>query len=143
MFLQQFDKVRDRLEAKPPVAAEEERRLFRFRHVFENGPRHVVGLVPGDRGQSQNFLDREVTLKQVDHPGLDLGLIPSARQPFSPELDGFKGNLASAGQVADGYSEGVRQCNENAGTGKRLVAFIFADRLRRNPVANLCLQFPK
>ena len=143
VFLQELDEVRDRLEAKPPVAAEEERRLFRFHHVFENGPRRVLGSVPSDSGQAHKFLDREIALKQVDHPGLDLGFLPSARQPFSPEFDGLKDNLASAEQVADGHSEGGRECDENAGAGKRLVALILADRLRRNPVVNLRFQFPK
>ena len=135
-FFQELNKIWDRIESETPVAAEAERRLFRLRHIVENGPGGVARDVPGDGRQAENFLHREIALQQIEYPGLDLGFFAFARQSLSSEVDGFQGDVAVAGQIVDGYAESVRERNEDAGARHRLIALVLADRLRRDAVVN-------
>ena len=141
--LQKLNEIQDWVESQSPVDAETERRLFRLRQVVKYGPGGVARHVPDDGRQAENFLHRKIALQQIEHPGLDLSLFPPARQPLPSEVDGFQGDVAVAGQIVDGYAESVCECNENARTRHRLVALVFADRLRRDAVVDSGFQIAK
>ena len=110
---------------------------------MEDGPRGIAGHIPGDGGETEKFLHREISLQQIEHLGFDLGFFPSVRQPLFPEVDGFQDDFAVTGQMIDGNAENVREHDENAGARHRLVALVFADRLRRDTVVNFGFKIAK
>ena len=113
-----------------------QRSLLRRGGVVQHGPWGLPRHVPGHGGQSQYLLDREISLQQVQDPGLDLRFLLAAREPLLPELDGFETNVAVAGQVVNRHIEGVSQYDEHAGARHGLIAFVLADRLRRHAVVD-------
>ena len=135
-LLHEIDKVWDRIESEAPVGTHAQRGLFGFGRVAQHGPGGFARHVPIHGGQPQDLFDGEISLQQVQDPGLDLRLLAAAREPFFPEIDGFETNVAVAGQVVDRHIEGVCQRDEHSGAGHGLVAFVLADRLRRYSVVD-------
>ena len=142
-LLRQVDQIRDRIETQPPVSAKPLRGVFGLGRVAQHRPRGLSWPVPGDARQIEKLLDREIPFQQVQHPGLDPGFLTSARELLLAELDSLQNHVPVADQIVHGHAERVGERDEDAGARHRLVAFVFADRLRGHAVADFGLQIPQ
>ena len=111
-----------------------------FGEVVHHGPRSFSRHVPRNGGQAENLLDREVAFEQMKHSRFDLRFLAFAGQALSAKVDDLETDVAVAGQIVHGDAKGIGERDEDAGTWHGLVAFVLADRLGGDAVANSCFQ---
>ena len=137
---QEFHQVGDRLGPQAPVVPEGIGPALRFHQAASHRPGSAGRLVPLGARQTEQLLDHEVALQQVQHAGLDLGFLPPARDRLLPEVHRLHRQLLITGEVVHRDVEGVGQREQHPGAGHRLPPLVLSDGLRRDPVVDRRLQ---
>ena len=135
-FFQKLDQVRNGLVAKAPVVAERVGVAVRFDGIAQYGIGRVPRLVPLGAGKSQDLLNGEIAFEMREHRGFDLGFATLRREGVFPEFEILKDQIGVAEQIVDGRIQDVGERNQDAAARHRLVAFVFADGLSSNAVAD-------